>query len=254
MPGAPDIPFVSVEQMRAVNRLMVDVYGITLRQTMENAGRNVARAARRLFLGGDPQGKRIVVLAGIGGTGGGGLVAARRLIGWGAEVEIWLTALREDYEREADHELRTLEVMQARVRGPELEPRLDGAVLIDALTGLGLSGAPKGRVAELIRAANASGVPILAVDVPSGVEANSGEVHDPSIKAAATVTIALPKRGMRDEEARQYVGDLYVADVGVPSAIYARPEVGIRVGPIFAEHEILPVWERAGSSAGSAGA
>ena len=239
-----EMPFLSVDQMRTVDRLMVDVYGITALQSMENAGRNVARAARRLFLGGDPQGKRIVVLAGIGGNGGAGLVAARRLIGWGAEVEVWLTALREEYERAADHELRTLEVMQARVRGPELEPRLDGAVVIDALIGYSLGGAPKGRVAELIRAANASGVPILALDVPSGVDANSGDVHDPSIKAAATVTIAMPKRGLRDEEARRYVGDIYVVDIGVPTALYARPELGIKVGPIFAEHEILPVWER----------
>lgn len=251
MQAISDIPFVSVDQMRTVNRLMVDVYGITLIQTMENAGRNVARAARRLFLGGEPHGKRIVVLAGIGGNGGGGLVAARRLIGWGAEVEIWLTALREDYERAADHELRTLEAMEAHIRGPELQPRLDGAVVIDALLGHSLSSAPKGRVAELIRAANASGVPILAMDVPSGVDADSGAVHDPSIKAAATVTIGLPKRGLRDEEARRYVGDLYVADVGIPSALYARPEIGIRVGPIFAVHEILPVWERAGPAAAS---
>lgn len=131
-----------------------------------------------------------------------------------------------------------------------MHPRLDGAVVIDALVGHSLSGAPKGRVAELIRAANASGVPILAMDVPSGVDADSGAVHDPSIKAAATVTIGLPKRGLRDEEARRYVGDLYVADVGIPPALYARPEVGVNVGPIFAEHEILPVWERAGTEAG----
>jgi NAD(P)H-hydrate epimerase len=253
MPEPGAVPFVTTDQMRAINRLLVDVYGISMLQTIENAGRNVARAVRRLFLGGNPQGKRIVVLAGIGGNGSGGLVAARRLIGWGAEVEVWLTALREDYERTADHELRTLEVMEARVRGPELEPHVVGSVVVDALVGSGLSGAPKGRVAELIRAANASGVPILAMDVPSGVDANSGTVHDPAIKAAATVAIGLPKRGLRDEEARRYVGDLYVADVGIPPALFNRPEVGIRIGPIFAEHEILPVWERTGAGPPAAG-
>lgn len=238
-----EIPFVSVDQMKVVDRLMADAYGITLLQMMENAGRNVARAARRLFLGGDPVGKKVIVLAGAGGNGGGGLVAARRLITWGAQVEVWLSALREEYERAADHELRILEVMQARIRGPELAPRFDGAVLIDALVGYNLSGSPKGRVAELIRAANSSGVPILAVDVPSGIDANDGSVHDPSIKAAATITLGLPKKGLRDDEARRYVGDLFVTDIGIPPALFARPEVNIKVGPIFSEHEILPVWQ-----------
>jgi NAD(P)H-hydrate epimerase len=242
-----EIPFVSVDQMRAAYRVLGDVFGVTALQTMENAGRNVARATRTVFLGGQPQGKRIVVLAGHGASGGAGLVAARRLMGWGAEVEVWLSALREEYQRGADHEMRTLEALQSRVRGPELEPRLDGAVVIDALLGYDASGAPKGRTAQLVRAANLSGVPILSVDVPSGVDGNSGEVHDPSIKAAATLTLGLPKRGFRDEEARRYVGDLYVSDIGVPAAVWARPEIGVRVGPIFAEHEIVRVWERSGA-------
>lgn len=113
-----EIPFVSVDQMRVADRLMVDAYGITPLQMMENAGRNVARAARRLFLGGNPAGKKAIVIAGVGGNGGSGLVAARRLITWGAQVEVWLSALREDYERAADHELRILEVMQAQFAGP----------------------------------------------------------------------------------------------------------------------------------------
>jgi len=70
MQATVEIPFVTVDQMRAVSKLMVEVYGISLIQTMENAGRNLARAARRIFLGGNPQGKRIVVLAGSGGNGG----------------------------------------------------------------------------------------------------------------------------------------------------------------------------------------
>lgn len=244
-----EIPFVSVDQMRVADRLMVDAYGITPLQMMENAGRNVARAARRLFLGGNPAGKKAIVIAGVGGNGGSGLVAARRLITWGAQVEVWLSALREDYERAADHELRILEVMQARIRGPELAPRFDGSVLIDALVGYNLSGPPKGRVGELIRAANASGVPILAVDVPSGVDADSGEVHDPAIKAAATITLGLPKRGLRHGEASRYAGDLFVTDIGIPPALFARPEVNAKVGNIFAEHEILPVAQTSAAPA-----
>ncbi len=78
-----DIPFVTTDQMREVDRAMIDDYGITLLQMMENTGRELARLARSRFLGGDPRASRVEVLAGTGGNGGGGLVCARRLHGWG---------------------------------------------------------------------------------------------------------------------------------------------------------------------------
>ncbi|MEO0603194.1 MAG: NAD(P)H-hydrate epimerase, partial [Myxococcota bacterium] len=86
------LPWLTTDQMREVDRLMIEVFHIELVQMMENAGRGLARVARQRFLDGDPTGRRVVVLAGPGGNGGGALVAARRLHGWGAHVEIALSA------------------------------------------------------------------------------------------------------------------------------------------------------------------
>ena len=80
------VPFITTDQMREVDRAMIEDYGISLVQMMENAGRNLAQLARQRFLDGDPRGRRVLVLAGTGGNGGGGLVCARRLRNWGAEV------------------------------------------------------------------------------------------------------------------------------------------------------------------------
>ena len=86
----PSIPYVTSDQMREVDRLMIEEYGILLMQMMENAGRQLAHLARQRFMDGDPVGKTVLVLAGAGGNGGGGLVAARRLHSWGAHVIVYL--------------------------------------------------------------------------------------------------------------------------------------------------------------------
>ena len=90
--GNPEIPMLTTEQMREVDRLMVGEYKILLIQMMENAGRNLAHLARRRFLNGNPIGRSILVLVGTGGNGGGGLVCARRLHNWGAQVHVLSTA------------------------------------------------------------------------------------------------------------------------------------------------------------------
>ncbi|MEE8157916.1 MAG: NAD(P)H-hydrate epimerase, partial [Dehalococcoidia bacterium] len=86
------LPYLTTEQMREVDRLMIEEYGILLIQMMENAGRNLAHLARRRFLDGDSQGSRVLVLAGTGGNGGGGLVCARHLRNQGADVRVFTTA------------------------------------------------------------------------------------------------------------------------------------------------------------------
>ena len=85
-------PFLSTQQMREVDRAMIEDYGISLLQMMENAGRCLADLARSRFFDGDPRGQRVLVLAGTGGNGGGGLVCARRLHNWGADVRVLMTA------------------------------------------------------------------------------------------------------------------------------------------------------------------
>jgi NAD(P)H-hydrate epimerase len=110
-------------------------------------------------------------------------------------------------------------------------------LVIDALLGFSLAGAPEGETAALIVAANAQAAPILAVDMPSGLEATTGEVYDPCIRAEATLTLALPKTGLLVPAAREVVGELAVADIGVPSAAYRR--IGIAVDALFATADVV---------------
>jgi len=105
--------------------------------------------------------------------------------------------------------------------------------------GYGLSGPPRGRAADLIRAANDSSVPVIALDVPSGLSSDTGEAFDPTIRARQTLTLALPKAGLLEERARAYVGEVFLADISVPLFVYRQ--LGLSVGPIFAEQDIIRV-------------
>ena len=236
----PDVPFISTDQMREVDRAMIEDYGITLVQMMENAGRALAHLARSRFLGGDPRNRRVVVLAGPGGNGDGGLVCARRLHSWGAEVRVWLSASPSRLDEVPRRQLTILERMGVPVNpaGDDVElPPAD--LIVDALIGYSLRGAPRGASAALIRAANGHGAPVLALDAPSGVDTTVGTVYDPAVQASATLTLALPKVGLRAPAAAPYVGELYLADIGVPPGLYASLGLDSEVGPIFAEDDIL---------------
>lgn len=142
------MPTVSVDQMRAVDRVMIEEMGIVLLQMMENAGRALAEQARRM-LGGDVRGRRVVVLAGRGGNGGGGLAAARRLAIWGADVSVVLAQAPERMKEVPFQQLGILARIGVAVHGPEAADRLAAALgtadlLLDALIGYGLHAAPRG--------------------------------------------------------------------------------------------------------------
>lgn len=236
------IPFLTTAQMREVDRAMIEDYGIALIQMMENAGRNLAHLARNRFFNGDPREQEVVVLAGRGGNGGGGLVCARRLANWGAEVLVLLTHPPEGFDGVPARQLDILQRMGVPVMAAGENVALgDTAVLlIDALIGYSLSGSPRGTAAALIQAANTHPAPILSLDVPSGLDTTTGIVHTPAIQATATMTLALPKEGLRGNEA--VVGELYLADISVPPSLYAAPGLKLDVGPIFSHDDVIRLW------------
>ncbi|HEY8448421.1 MAG TPA: NAD(P)H-hydrate epimerase [Thermomicrobiales bacterium] len=234
-----DVPALTAQQMAAIDRIMVEEYGVETMQLMEVAGFAVARFARRRFLG-DARGKRVIVLCGSGGNGGDGMVAARVLHAWGAIPHVWLSRRPEPGRGLAAHQLQILERLAIPIEEPTLDPALPPAdLIIDGLFGFSLSGPPTGASAALIQAANAHPAPVLAIDLPSGLDATTGAVLSPCIRADATLTLALPKTGLLTPEARTVVGALAVADIGVPAQAYAR--LGLTVGPVFAEDDIVPV-------------
>ena len=240
---APEIPALTTSEMAEVDRAMIEDYGIELIQMMENAGRNLAHLARVNFLDGDPRGRTVVVLAGTGGNGGGALVCARRLATWGASVRVVTTKPSAEFSPVAGHQLDILDRMGvpagdlASIPSDE-EPDL----VVDGVIGYNLDGEPRGAAADLIRWANDASAPVLSLDVPSGVDATTGTVFDPAVRAAATLTLALPKQGLGAEGVESHVGELWLADIGVPPGLYAEPALGIDVEPIFACHEIIRLY------------
>lgn len=237
-PFVPSPPTLSATQMLEVDRIMVDELGIDMVQMMESAGRALARVARDRFLAGDSQGKSVAVLAGAGGNGGGALVCARDLLNWGAEVHFALVRPVGHYGGVPAHQAKILGHMGHRLdeAHQDMPPKAVDLV-VDGLIGYSLAGAPHGRLATLIRWANEVGVPVLSLDVPSGVDPTTGHVHDPAVRATATVTLALPKQGLTNRVAKGHVGELYLADIGVPPSVY--PRLGLAIESPFHEGDIV---------------
>lgn len=237
---ADDLPWLTTDQMREVDRLMIEVYGIELIQMMENAGRALAHLARSHFLDGDPRGRRVIVLAGKGGNGGGALVAARRLHNYGARVEVLLASPPDALTPVPAHQQRILTQMNVPIHAAAARDILEPSDLIlDGLIGYSLAGAPRGESAALIRWANQRPEPVLSLDAPSGVDTTTGTPFDPAIRAAATLTLALPKIGLRAPAVRPHTGPLFLADISVPPALYAR--LSLPPTPIFATHDIIQI-------------
>jgi NAD(P)H-hydrate epimerase len=212
------LPWLSVDQMREVDRLMVDEVGIALEQMMENAGRNLALLAR-LLLGGDARGRVVVVLAGPGGNGGGAMVAARHLAVAGARVRVLLGAPPERLAPVPAHQHDILRRMGLDVQAgrPALGP---ADLVVDGLLGYSQAGPPRGDAARLLQAS--AGRRVLALDVPSGLELATGRLHTPHVVAEATMTLAAPKQALRSPGAAVAVGALYLADISVPPLVWAR--------------------------------
>lgn len=193
--------------------------GVPTSELMERAGRAVAEQARDM-LGGLCAGRRVVVAAAKGNNGGDGLVAARYLASWGARVEVFLLARPEELSPDAALNYRRYLEQGGRVTAGEpalLDEMLREADLaVDAIFGFGFRGRADGPFAEAIEALNRCGVPVLSVDLPSGVDASTGAVEGPAVEADRTVTLAWPKVGLYLYPAAEKVGELVVADIGIP--------------------------------------
>src|SRR5439155_6770526 len=209
---------VTAEEMRRIDDVTIREFQVDVLMLMENAGRASASLARRM-LRGTIFGKRVACLVGGGNNGGDGMVAARHLANWGTDVEVIVGTAKDRMKSVPLRQLHILEKMGVPILSTEYALR-DCELLIDGLIGYGLEGNPRDRIAMIIKDANASGRPILGLDLPSGMNATTGEAYDPCIKATTTLTLALPKTGFLAPGALPYVGDLYLADISIPRKVY----------------------------------
>lgn len=217
-------------QCRAVDRYAIEELGIPGVVLMENAGRNAADLIEdwmRPRLAGRPAG-RVAILCGRGNNGGDGFVVARHLVNRGHEAWVDLmadasalagdAAVNHAIVRKMGVPIRPLMDVNALPAAVERWQQAD--VIVDALLGTGFTGQVREPMAEVIRRVNALAGPlVVAIDVPSGLEADTGQVAGEAIRAARTVTFLAEKAGYACESARAYVGQVIVVDIGAPTAL-----------------------------------
>ncbi len=216
------IPTLTSKEMADLDTKLTEDYHIGLQMMMENAERTLAVQASRLA-GGSVLNKRVLVMAGKGNNGGGGLVAARHLHNWGARVEVALASSVHELKDVPAKQLLILHSMKIPILEASATIKMkDFELIIDALLGYNQKGDPRGRIAQLVSMANNSGKPILALDIPTGLDPDDGSPHETCVKATQTLTLAFPKSGLLNKHAKAYVGQLFLADISVPRELYLK--------------------------------
>lgn len=215
---------VTREEIRDMDKRAIEEYGIPGVVLMENAGRRVAEEALEMLE--DAPEPRVAILCGKGNNGGDGFVAARYLYNRGVKVDVYLFTLMADvaFAHDPWTHLNTLVKMGLEIKEvltapdvrrilPELE---DADLVIDGLLGTGLEGEVREPYRTAIEDINNCGVPVLSIDIPSGLDCNDGRVLGVAVRASKTVTFVLPKRGFARAKGPEHVGEVIVADIGMP--------------------------------------
>ncbi|HEX9476119.1 MAG TPA: NAD(P)H-hydrate epimerase [Candidatus Dormibacteraeota bacterium] len=216
-------PLLSSAQVKAADALAQERFGVAVDWLMEAAGWQVAR-----FCEG-----RTAVVCGVGNNAGDGLAAARHLHRWGRLASVsCLDAgrLRGAAARELDavHRLGVEVFDTFRLEGAE--------VVLDGIFGTGLSRPPEGEFAKWIEAINSSGARVVSVDLPSGLDADSGVAYAPTVEAQTTVTLGLPKAGLLSRDGPRHAGEVWVVDIGIPFDVYAALGVDVP-STLFSTHD-----------------
>ncbi len=218
---------VTARQMRNIDRRTIQEAKIPGLELMERAGQGVAQVAVQMLS--EPKGKEVIHFCGKGNNGGDGFVVARLLAHQGAIPRVYLVGKKTEVKGDAAENLNRLLKMEVQVQELTSAEKVSGLqaghLIVDALLGTGVSGAVKGLLAQIIHLMNRSGLPVLSVDIPSGLDADGGEILGCCVRAKWTVTMALPKRGFFFSPGRERIGDLSVVDIGVPPWAVAQEEL-----------------------------
>ena len=218
------IPYISRSQAAELDRLMVEHFHVPVLVMMELAGYRLAEFIRMVV----PDAKDILIVVGKGNNGGDGIAAARHLLNFGYDPSLYLV----------QKELGSLsgkQLLMAEAAGVPVPEDLDfglsqADVVIDCMIGYGLAGEPRGRYRQVIDALNVSGRQIVACDIPTGIDADHGRIYGSCIKASHTLALSLPKKGSKG------IGKIWVADIGVPRALY--PMIGVAAEDYFREAQV----------------
>lgn len=240
---------VTNKEMARLDEETINNYGLPGMVLMEHASLRVVEWIS-WYCEGKVAGKRIIVLAGKGNNGGDGLAAARLLANAGAFVTVFLLCSPAELKGDTLQNYQVLQRLGEKVyqltSDKDLQ-KLDIALMcadliIDAIYGTGFKGTVTGLAAEVINTINNRGLPVVSVDLPSGLDANTGEISGPCVKATATITFGLPKLGLILEPGNQQVGELWLGDISLPRQLIE--ESGIKTKLIDPDEPVLRLPSR----------
>jgi len=212
------------EEMRELDRKAIEEYKIPGIILMENAGRNVAEEVLQMI--DDPHQAKVAILCGKGNNGGDGFVVARHIHNHGISVDVFLVAKISDILKDGDAGTNLQILLNMKISVKEildisgvnsiLNELNNYNILVDALFGTGLSGDVREPFKTLIDGVNNLNKPIVSVDIPSGLDSNTGKILGAAIKATKTVTFAASKKGFYSEDGPHYTGEILVTDISIP--------------------------------------
>lgn len=211
---------VSKQEMQKLEKITVEEFGISEDVLMEEAGSHLADFIRREF----SSDIKIAIICGKGNNGGDGFVAARELLSWGFNVEVY-TPFEDD--ELSDLALKKFETVRKVNEDAEMFDFPTANVYVDALIGYGLEGAPRGKVKDAVEKIEEWSAETISVDVPTGVDSDTGQGYDPHISPEYTVTLGLPKEGLREGNS----GKVFLADIGIP--VDATKELDVDTQNLF---------------------
>jgi NAD(P)H-hydrate epimerase len=227
------LPSLKRQQVRAIDQAAIEQWNIPGVVLMENAGRNAADEVERILCG--APNRRVAILAGAGNNGGDGYVIARHLANRGARAIVFRLAPDEKISGDAATNLTIIRQMHLTIvppddlTGDELQQRLGEGqfdLIVDALGGTGISGALRGGLADAVEQVNTAStahtIPVVAVDIPTGLDCDTGRAEGPAIRADWTVTFVARKAGFDNPASLEYTGKVEVVDIGIDAAAVAR--------------------------------
>ncbi|MHC4294105.1 MAG: NAD(P)H-hydrate epimerase [Planctomycetota bacterium] len=221
----------SRQEIRSIDRCAIEKLGVPGVILMENAGRNATDAIEEFLT--SVEGRSVGIVAGAGNNGGDGFVIARHLGMRGVKVATFLVAPVDRITGDAEINLRIIQELKHDIRTISSDEIASLSVnlkqfdvIVDAVGGTGIKGQLRGDLAAVVEQINAAGKPVIAIDIPTGLDCDTGSAEGPVVKAAMTITMLARKKGFNAEGAAQYTGEVRVVDIGIPAELVAKIAAG----------------------------
>jgi NAD(P)H-hydrate epimerase len=224
----------TAREMRDIDRIAIEKYGIAGALLMERAGLAVVSVINKVFFEGSGS-PTVIILCGGGNNGGDGLVIARLLHNQGRDIKVFLASKPADLKGDSKINCNAAKRFGVKIYplnkflNTDFSPLTSPFVIVDALLGTGLSKEVRSSLSDVIRKINRMSSPVVSVDIPSGISSDTGQIMSSAVKAQHTVTFGLPKRGHLLYPGAEYTGNLHIAEIGFPRSLLESKKIRVNL-------------------------